>query len=661
MDKTVSAWKSLLVAPALAWVALLTPAHAIGAEAQNEDSLTQTSLAAPTTALVESEAVGALVAPVSSVPVVQEPLTIANTAIGVNESAVEDSSAVSVADLEKAQAEEIPSEGMAQVTSVSQLSDVQPTDWAFQALQSLVERYGCIAGYPDGTFKGNRALTRYEFAAGINACLDRVNELIAAGTTGLATKEDLATLQKLQEEFAAELATLRGRVDALEARATELEKNQFSTTTKLNGLVWFNLTGATADDGLLVNATATDPFGRPELRQAGRDLAGNPLVRTINDDPEITFSDLGWLSFVTSFSGKDTLVTQLAFGNGESPANLFASAGAFNTFGTPFLDQTAGIQGGGNDVIIRELFYQFPIGDNIQLAIGPRVNWYRYFDGNRFNFFLFGTSTFNSNGSTMLNTLDRGSGAVAQIQLGKQLKLNVGYLGENTEFLPAGSGEGNLFNSSSDPQRGLFGGTWTATAELAYSPSNSFNVRLLYNRSRIEARGGQLGGVQGEPLQNGIVDAGPGFSTTVDGAGFVVDGGLKGSFANTLNINFDWLITKGFGIFGRYSFGNVNLEPIDEDVNMQTFQAGLAFPDLGKKGALATFSFLIPFDILDGEEFFVSGAGDGGTEIDLELTYFYPLTSNIALVPAFYAILNPNNFSDNPTVFVGNLRAQFAF
>ena len=38
-----------------------------------------------------------------------------------------------------------PDEEAAQVTSVSQLSDVQPTDWAFQALQSLVERYGCIA------------------------------------------------------------------------------------------------------------------------------------------------------------------------------------------------------------------------------------------------------------------------------------------------------------------------------------------------------------------------------------------------------------------------------------------------------------------------------------------------------------------------------------
>jgi len=71
------------------------------------------------------------------------------------------------------------SDPMAQVTSVSQLKDVQPTDWAFEALQSLVERYGCIAGYPNGTYRGNRALTRYEFAAGLNACLDRVNELIS--------------------------------------------------------------------------------------------------------------------------------------------------------------------------------------------------------------------------------------------------------------------------------------------------------------------------------------------------------------------------------------------------------------------------------------------------------------------------------------------------
>ena len=63
------------------------------------------------------------------------------------------------------------------VSSVSQLSDVRPTDWAFTALQSLVERYGCIAGYPDSTFRGKKATSRYEFAAGLNACMDKINEI----------------------------------------------------------------------------------------------------------------------------------------------------------------------------------------------------------------------------------------------------------------------------------------------------------------------------------------------------------------------------------------------------------------------------------------------------------------------------------------------------
>jgi carbohydrate-selective porin OprB len=57
----------------------------------------------------------------------------------------------------------------------------------------------------------------------------------------------------------------------------------------------------------------------------------------------------------------------------------------------------------------------------------------------------------------------------------------------------------------------------------------------------------------------------------------------------------------------------------------------------------------------------VSGGGDGGVQYEIEATYCYPLTDNIALVPAFYLITNPNNFSDNPIIYVGNLRAQFKF
>ena len=57
-----------------------------------------------------------------------------------------------------------------QVTSITQFSDVYPTDWAYQAPLNQIERYGCVAGYPNGTFGGNRAKTRYEAAALLNAC-----------------------------------------------------------------------------------------------------------------------------------------------------------------------------------------------------------------------------------------------------------------------------------------------------------------------------------------------------------------------------------------------------------------------------------------------------------------------------------------------------------
>ena len=109
-----------------------------------------------------------------------------------------------------------------QVTSVTQFSDVYPTDWAYQALAGLVETYGCVAGYPNGTFRGNRAMTRYEAAALLNACLDRVTEV---------TDE----LRRLMAEFETELAILKGRVDGLEAKVGELEATQFATTTKLKG------------------------------------------------------------------------------------------------------------------------------------------------------------------------------------------------------------------------------------------------------------------------------------------------------------------------------------------------------------------------------------------------------------------------------------------
>ncbi len=531
---------------------------------------------------------------------------------------------------------EDPDDGLGQVTAVTQLSDIQPTDWAFQALQSLVERYGCIAGYPDGTFRGSRAATRYELAAALNACLDNISDRFA-------TREDLETIRALQAEFAAELATLRGRIDSLEARSAILEAQQFSTTTKLSGLAFFNLTGAYAGRQVRVEtANANAPLN---LRPPGRDPVTNRPLTALVDNPNVTFASLVWLTLNTSFSGRDNLVLQLQGGNSVSPANAFTSAGLFNTFGVPFTDQTGGPV--ANQFVIRELFYQFPVTSSLRMAVGPRVNWYRHFDNNRYTFFLRGASSFNANGSTLTSPVDRGAGAVLMWDINPQLRFHLGYLGESNEYLPS-----PLFNSSANPNQGLFGGTNILTAELGYSPTRDVNLRFQYNRINTQAIFGRIGGSIGEPL-GGFAD---------DGFG----GPLDNATSDVFGFNFDWTITPKFGIFGRYTYGTTQLTPLNPAiaggrVNVQAIQAGLGFPDLGREGALLTLSYVMPYDYLRGQRFMVSGTGNGGTQHDVELTYYFPLNNNIALVPAIYTIINANNFSDNPPIFVGNMRIQFSF
>ena len=97
---------------------------------------------------------------------------------------------------------------MAQVTSVSQLKDVQPTEWSYQAISNLISRYGCVAGYPDGTFKPGEAASRAELAALVNACIDRISEFQNAQDA------QLAAALKAQ---AAQWKGTEAKVDAIQA------------------------------------------------------------------------------------------------------------------------------------------------------------------------------------------------------------------------------------------------------------------------------------------------------------------------------------------------------------------------------------------------------------------------------------------------------------
>ncbi len=122
---------------------------------------------------------------------------------------------------------------ISQGATIRDFSDVYPTDWAYQALAELVETYGCVGGYPDGTFRGQQTITRFEVAAILNNCLDAISAKMAMMEGDDASMmEDKGDLDRLVASFEEELITLKGTVDGMDAKVSELEENQFSTTTK---------------------------------------------------------------------------------------------------------------------------------------------------------------------------------------------------------------------------------------------------------------------------------------------------------------------------------------------------------------------------------------------------------------------------------------------
>ena len=91
-------------------------------------------------------------------------------------------------------------------------SDVPMNHWAYDAVEQLAAK-GILEGYPNGTFKGNRAMTRYEIA-------QMVARMMANGVGGA----DADKLRKLIDEFAPELEALGVKVDGFDGRLSKLEK-----------------------------------------------------------------------------------------------------------------------------------------------------------------------------------------------------------------------------------------------------------------------------------------------------------------------------------------------------------------------------------------------------------------------------------------------------
>lgn len=95
------------------------------------------------------------------------------------------------------------------VNSVSELRDIDPTNWRFQVLQNWIDRYGMTVAYPDKTFRGNRAITRGELAQWFQSYANTIQSLTLRERLDLATQEDLAALQE-------SLKSLQNSVQALQ-------------------------------------------------------------------------------------------------------------------------------------------------------------------------------------------------------------------------------------------------------------------------------------------------------------------------------------------------------------------------------------------------------------------------------------------------------------
>jgi len=350
-----------------------------------------------------------------------------------------------------------PDDSMAQVTSVNQLANLQPTDWDFQTLRLLVERYGAISGYPDTT-QGNSS-TRSEFASVLNQVLEQINTLIANGAGSQINREDVITLRRLQKQYGSAWDDLSTRLNSIGDRTTELAADQFSTTTQLQGEVILAFT-----EGGNANPTVVS-------RQR--------------------------LNLVTSFTPVNQLLTQLESGNalgGEAIAK--AHNEEQNLLGT-----TGVIADGGgleyaevsNSVLLRRLYYTFRPRSNLAVTIGAKISTGDFIDRNRYandEAVDFSSSFFINTPLIVQNQIDRDGRAGAAITWnidGEPLTVRSLYIASDANQPSSTTGGGGMFDNQ-----------YQGSVELEYLLSNQLAVRLQYTNASIKNTGITAAGLSAE-------------------------------------------------------------------------------------------------------------------------------------------------------------------
>ncbi|WP_019508823.1 iron uptake porin [Pleurocapsa sp. PCC 7319] len=508
-------------------------------------------------------------------------------------------------------------DALGQVNNISQLKDVSPTDWAYEALRGLVDRYGCIAGYPNQTFRGNQALTRYEFAAGLNACLNQIERLIASLDS--VSAEDLEIARQLAQEFEAELATLNERVDDLEGRTAFLEDHQFSTTTKLTGESVFSLGHIFTGD---------------QITRSGDDV-NRSNVNNQEIDSEVVFGQRARLGFNTSFTGKDLLFTQFTAGN------------------FPFFSERTGtfegdlglIADNGNELDLLVALYSFPLGDRTTVVLEG-------FGGIAYDFAdtISPLDHYNDSASGSISAFGVrnpiynqvvGAGVGIRSELSDSFELSAGYLAPDAQNPRNGNG--------------LFNGAYSLLGQLVFKPGDRFKLGLTYVNSYNSSdtfTGSNLANL------NTLAFGEVGETVPITSNSY----GVQASFSLS-----DRFIISGWGgyttsrVLSSVTANGVNVSRGDQDI--WNWAVTLAFPDLLKEGNLGGIVVGMEPKVTDSSINIssVTDNTDRDTSLHVEAFYQYQLSDNIAVTPGAIWITAPDHDSRNDDVVIGTLRTTFTF
>ena len=215
-------------------------------------------------------------------------------------------------------------------------SDVTPDDWAFQAVSDLSAQ-GVVEGYPDGSFKGERNMTRYELAQIIARLMAKEDQLNA---------EQQATLDKLAGEYADELANLGVRVANLEKKVGNISwsgdarmqyQHNLGETTKhedsWNGRMRINVQGQ-VNDQVTVNGRFVNEMDFKDGDSSSTTMDRINAKWTPNDATYVTIGRQGVALDVTgTFWDEDGVFDGVAAGWDNGKVGVEAGYGRFKSAG----------------------------------------------------------------------------------------------------------------------------------------------------------------------------------------------------------------------------------------------------------------------------------------------------------------------------------------